>query len=214
MPKPQKPPPPASTTPLITSLPPSAVDWTVKPAEREKYDKLFDSLQPTNGLIPGNKVKNVLMESKLPFETLGKIWDLADQDQDGQLNRHEFVVAMHLVYKALEKYAIPNTLPPELMPPGKRKTSSTTGTPLLSRGLDGVKPDLPPPPAIQPVQTIKPTQSVQPTVSWVVSTEEKSKSDALFVKSDVDKDGLVSGHEIKDVFLQSGLPQQVLAHIW
>jgi hypothetical protein len=41
---------------LITSLPPTAVDWTVKPSEREKYDKLFDSLQPTNGLIPGNKV--------------------------------------------------------------------------------------------------------------------------------------------------------------
>lgn len=28
---------------------------------------------------------------------------------------------MHLVYKALEKYAIPNVLPPELMPLGKRK---------------------------------------------------------------------------------------------
>ena len=30
---------------------------------------------------------------------------------------------MHLVYKALEKYAIPSVLPPELMPPGKRKAS-------------------------------------------------------------------------------------------
>jgi hypothetical protein len=28
---------------------------------------------------------------------------------------------MHLVYKALEKYAIPNSVPPELLPPGKRK---------------------------------------------------------------------------------------------
>lgn len=28
---------------------------------------------------------------------------------------------MHLVYKALEKYAIPSVLPPELMSPGKRK---------------------------------------------------------------------------------------------
>lgn len=27
-------------------------------------------------------------------------------------------------------------------------------------------------------------------------------------------DGFVSGLEIKDVFLQSGLPQAVLAHIW
>lgn len=32
------------------------------------------------------------MESKLPLETLGKIWDLADQDKDGMLDRHEFIV--------------------------------------------------------------------------------------------------------------------------
>lgn len=94
IPLPKTKPPPPISTPLITSLPPSAVDWTIKPSEREKYDKLFDSLQPLNGLIPGNKVKNVLMESKLPFDTLGKIWDLADQDKDGMLNRHEFVVVI------------------------------------------------------------------------------------------------------------------------
>lgn len=38
------------------------------------------------------QVKGVLMESKLPIETLGKIWDLADQDKDGMLDRHEFMV--------------------------------------------------------------------------------------------------------------------------
>lgn len=32
------------------------------------------------------------MDSKLPLDTLGKIWDLADQDKDGMLNRHEFMV--------------------------------------------------------------------------------------------------------------------------
>lgn len=61
---------------------------------------------------------------------------------------------------------------------------------------------------------MKPVQSVQPTVAWVVSADEKAKSDALFLKSDIDKDGFVSGQEIKDVFLQSGVPQPVLAHIW
>nr|XP_023024317.1 epidermal growth factor receptor substrate 15-like 1 [Leptinotarsa decemlineata] len=213
LPKPTKPPPPRNNT-LITSIPPSAVDWTIKPIEREKYDKLFDSLQPTNGLIPGNKVKNVLMESKLPFETLGKIWDLADQDKDGMLNRHEFVVAMHLVYKALEKYAIPNTLPVELVEQVKRKSST------LIKGIDGIniKPEVPPLPVsiptASPVPVVKKPTSIQPVVSWVVSPEEKEKSDVLFVKSDIDKDGFVSGQEIKDVFLQSGVPQPVLAHIW
>lgn len=65
LPKPSRPPerppqPSRSHTPVITSIPPSAVDWSVKPIEKEKYEKLFDSLQPTNGLIPGNKVKKYL----------------------------------------------------------------------------------------------------------------------------------------------------------
>jgi epidermal growth factor receptor substrate 15 len=77
-----------------------------------------------------------MMNSKLPLPTLGKIWDLADADKDGMLDKHEFTVvssegiiqfafcskknvpqAMHLVYKGLEKHAIPATLPPELQKP-------------------------------------------------------------------------------------------------
>lgn len=54
---------------------------------------------------------------------------------------------MHLVYKALEKYTIPNTLPPELMPPSKRKDSVQAATlpgavpvlPNLVMGIDGTK---------------------------------------------------------------------------
>jgi epidermal growth factor receptor substrate 15 len=43
---------------------------------------------------------------------------------------------------------------------------------------------------------------------------EKLKYQEVFEKSDMDRDGLVSGMEIKDVFLKSGLPQNLLAHIW
>ncbi|XP_031329295.1 epidermal growth factor receptor substrate 15-like 1 isoform X2 [Photinus pyralis] len=221
LPKPVKPPPP-SNTPLISSVPPTAgVDWTIKPTEREKYDKLFDSLRPMNGLIPGNKVKGVLMDSKLPMDTLGKIWDLADQDKDGMLDRHEFVVAMHLVYKALEKHAIPNILPTELMPPPKRKESVSMTTPIIPRGIDGIKPEVPPPPPnIEPIvppsrpPPMPSTTASAPVIPWVVTPDEKAISDALFIKSDIDRDGFVSGQEIKDVFLQSGVPQAILAHIW
>lgn len=53
--------------------------------------------------------------------------------------------------------------------------------------------------------------SAQP---WVVSAEDQIAADKLFLQADLDMDGFVSGLEIKDVFLQSGLPQAVLAHIW
>ncbi|PNF19457.1 Epidermal growth factor receptor substrate 15-like 1 [Cryptotermes secundus] len=212
------PPPKMGDVPLVTAVhnslisPPTinnsllSSDWAVKPAEKAKYDQLFESLQPHNGMISGNKVKGVLMDSKLPVDTLGKIWDLADMDKDGMLDRHEFMVAMHLVYKALEKYTIPNTLPPELMPPSKRKDSVQAATlpgavpvlPNLVMGIDGTKPAIPP----------------LPVAPWIVTAEDKTKYDVLFQQTDIDKDGYVSGLEIKDVFLRSGVPQAVLAHIW
>lgn len=55
---------------------------------------------------------------------------------------------------------------------------------------------------------------MQPPVNWVVSNEDQIAADKVFLQADMDMDGFVSGLEIKDVFLQSGLPQNVLAHIW
>ena len=49
---------------------------------------------------------------------------------------------------------------------------------------------------------------------WVVSEAERTQYAAMFIQADLDKDGFVSGLEIKDVFLQSRLPQPILAHIW
>ncbi|KAL1129627.1 hypothetical protein AAG570_012572, partial [Ranatra chinensis] len=177
------------TIPAINSVTSTANDWSMKPSERAKYEQLFDSLQPLNGVIPGSKVKGMLIDSKLPVSTLGKIWDLADMDKDGSLDKHEFIVAMHLVYKALEKYAIPSSLPPELLPPTK-KESNLVATNHKSQMPNGT------------------------SIIWVVSPEEKAQYDNLFHLTDVDKDGYVSGPEIKNVFLQSGVPQTILANIW
>jgi epidermal growth factor receptor substrate 15 len=38
------------------------------------------------------------MDSNLPFEILGKIWDLADIDKDGKLNQHEFIIVSNIYY--------------------------------------------------------------------------------------------------------------------
>lgn len=203
-----------NTLPVITSV--NNGDWSIKPSERAKYDQLFDSLQPSNGYIPGNKVKDVLMDSKLPLDTLGKIWDLADMDKDGMLDRHEFVVAVHLVYKALEKYAIPSVLPPELMPPGKRKDSTApiSKSPAPMSVITTVPPPIPPLPNVSSMKNMTGLDTTKINMQWVISSEDQIAADKLFLQADLDMDGYVSGIEIKDVFLQSGLPQTVLAHIW
>jgi len=52
------------------------------------------------------------------------------------------------------------------------------------------------------------------SVPWVVTPAEKSNYDIMFKKADLDMDGFVSGQEIKEIFLQSGVHNAVLAHIW
>lgn len=79
-----KPPPVPKMTPVA--------DWSIRPDERQKYQALFNSLQPENGALGGNKVVGLLKDSKLPMDTLSLIWELADQDKDGSLDEHEFIV--------------------------------------------------------------------------------------------------------------------------
>uniref|UniRef100_A0A182SXE5 Epidermal growth factor receptor substrate 15-like 1 n=1 Tax=Anopheles maculatus TaxID=74869 RepID=A0A182SXE5_9DIPT len=117
---------------VVKLLPAESTDWSMKPEKRQQYEQLFDSLGPMNGLLPGAKVRITLLNSKLPMDTLGRIWDLADQDRDGSLDKHEFCVAMHLVYEALDKRAIPAVLPPQL----QRNYGSQTQQPQNGGGFD------------------------------------------------------------------------------
>ncbi|KTF95073.1 hypothetical protein cypCar_00046115, partial [Cyprinus carpio] len=119
--------------------------WAVRPEEKSKFDGIFESLAPVNGLLSGEKVKPVLINSKLPVDVLGKVWDLSDIDKDGHLDKDEF--AVH-------------------------------------------------------------------SVNWVVPVADRGRYDDIFLKTDTDLDGFLSGQEVKEIFMQSGLSQNLLAHIW
>lgn len=51
-------------------------------------------------------------------------------------------------------------------------------------------------------------------MNWVVPVADRGRYDDIFLKTDSDLDGFVSGLEVKEIFMQSGLPQNILAHIW
>nr|XP_033812379.1 epidermal growth factor receptor substrate 15-like 1 isoform X4 [Geotrypetes seraphini] len=211
-----------TTNPLVIT-PPTEPHWAVRVEEKSKFDGIFESLLPINGLLSGDKVKPVLMNSKLPLDVLGRVWDLSDIDKDGHLDRDEFAVAMHLVYRALEKEPVPSVLPPSLIPPSKRKKTS------IFPGAVPVLPASPPPKdslrstpshgsvnSLNSTGSLSPKHSVKPlqTLNWVVPMSEKLRYDDIFLKTDLDMDGYVSGQEVKDIFIQSCLSQNILAHIW
>uniref|UniRef100_A0AAX7TN96 Epidermal growth factor receptor pathway substrate 15 n=1 Tax=Astatotilapia calliptera TaxID=8154 RepID=A0AAX7TN96_ASTCA len=201
-----------SSSPLLAGGGAADLPWVVKPEEKMKFDSIFDSLGPVGGMLSGEKVKPVLLNSKLPVDILGRVWELSDIDRDGMLDRDEFSVAMYLVYRALEGEPVPMSLPPPLVPPSKRKKPS----------VPPVMPLLPSPPSVKDSRSShagsktmphppKPTPAPAP---WVVSPAEKAKFDELFNKTDADMDGLVSGPEVRDIFLKTGLPSATLARVW
>uniref|UniRef100_A0A671LM42 Uncharacterized protein n=1 Tax=Sinocyclocheilus anshuiensis TaxID=1608454 RepID=A0A671LM42_9TELE len=217
----------------------SAADssWTIKPEDKAKYDGIFESLSPIGGLLSGDKVKPVLMNSNLPLDVLGKIWDLSDIDKDGHLDKEEFSVAMHLVYAAREKEPVPSTLPTALIPPSKRKKiagdlpgsvpvlpsspfllkENLRPTPVLSKSPLGSSTNLSPSNSFK-LSTPTPPQPQTHTQAssdhWVVQAEDREQYEEIFELADSDFDGMVGGGEVKDIFMNSRLPQSVLAHIW
>ncbi|XP_061539075.1 epidermal growth factor receptor substrate 15 isoform X3 [Phycodurus eques] len=211
-----------TSSPLLAGGLTTDLTWVVKPEEKLKFDSIFDSLGPVGGMLTGDKVKPVLLNSKLPVDILGRVWELSDIDRDGMLDKDEFSVAMYLVYRALEGETVPVSLPPPLVPPSKRKKASVpTVMPLLpsppsvkdSRASHAGSKTMPLPPKPAPPPAAAPNKT-KGNIKWVVSPADKAKYDELFSKTDGDMDGLVSGPEVRDIFLKTGLPSATLARIW
>uniref|UniRef100_UPI0037E9C62A epidermal growth factor receptor substrate 15-like 1 isoform X2 n=1 Tax=Semicossyphus pulcher TaxID=241346 RepID=UPI0037E9C62A len=208
--------------------------WAIRADEKGKFEGIFESLSPVNGLLPGDKVRPILINSKLPLDVLGKIWDLSDVDKDGQLDKDEFTVAMHLVYRTMEKEPVPTALPASLIPPSKRKKTAgalpgaVAVLPALSGFTAGPAPlkdslrSTPPLGSsallsnttvnLSPKHSFK--SSTPPAVNWVVPLTDRERYDEIFKKTDTDNDGLVSGTEVIEIFMLSTLSQTMLAQIW
>ena len=94
------------------------VVWRLCP--QPQYDEIFFSSGPVNGKLTGAVARNVLMSTGVPVDTLGRIWELADMDRDGELDGEEFAVAMHLINLVLAGGEVPVQLAVSMIPPSKR----------------------------------------------------------------------------------------------
>ncbi|KAA0704006.1 EH domain-containing protein 1 [Triplophysa tibetana] len=95
------------------------LEWIVI-KDKPTYDEIFYTLSPVNGKVSGAMAKKEMVKSKLPNTVLGKIWKLADVDNDGFLDDEEFALANHLIKVKLEGHELPADLPGHLVPPSKR----------------------------------------------------------------------------------------------
>lgn len=92
-------------------------EWALAPF-LVQYAPQFNS-HAVKGLVSGAAAKTVMLASGLPPSVLKKVWELADVDKDGSLDKHEFTIACYLIDMAKEGHELPARLDPAMMPPPK-----------------------------------------------------------------------------------------------
>lgn len=172
----------------------------------------------------GETAKQIFERTKLPNEVLGRIWNLADTHQRGELGLTEFMIAMHLLasYRNGTLRALP-----QLLPAGLYEAASRRGGPQLitgSRPSSGIA-------SVSPLNRqfsgsgfstasssgIRPTlQQPQPSPDdeWAIGTREKETFDQIFSTLDTENCGFITGDQAVGFFSNSRLPEEALAQIW
>ncbi|XP_029318535.1 intersectin-2a isoform X3 [Cottoperca gobio] len=99
--------------------------WAITPEERGKHEKQFDSLTPVLGYVSGEQARKFFLQSGLPPTVLAEIWNLADMDSDGKMDRQEFSIAMKLIKLKLQGRNLPSVLPITMKQPPVSNSAST-----------------------------------------------------------------------------------------
>lgn len=132
-------------------------DWLITPPEKTKFDSIYDSIDKAKrGYITGEEAVPFLSQSNLNGDMLAQIWDLADINSEGHLNKDEFAIAMYLIRMQRARRdgtnILPETLPPNLIPPSMR---SQVRPPTAGSAFDS------PPPQPQQPQPPMPKSAVE-----------------------------------------------------
>ncbi|CAB1457351.1 unnamed protein product [Pleuronectes platessa] len=150
----------------------AASSWAITPEERCKHDKQFDTLSPVLGYVSGEQARKFFLQSGLPPSVLAEIWNLADMEGDGKMDRLEFSIAMKLIKLKLQGRNMPSVLPIITMqPPGSNSVPTAPSSarfgmgsmPNLSVGLSSMS-TMSTMPILTHIPGNPPMTSVQPLV--------------------------------------------------
>uniref|UniRef100_A0A3P8UNS4 Intersectin 2a n=1 Tax=Cynoglossus semilaevis TaxID=244447 RepID=A0A3P8UNS4_CYNSE len=148
--------------------------WAITQEERGKHDKQFDTLLPVLGYVSGEQARKFFLQSGLPPPVLAEIWNLADMDSDGKMDRLEFSIAMKLIKLKLQGQNLPSSLPIIMKQPPASNSAPTMPSsarygmgsmPNLSVGLSSMSSM-----SVMPILTPIPINPVMPSMQPLVPT--------------------------------------------
>lgn len=95
----------------VASAASSVSPYYIPQDKRELYQGFFDKEKTVDDFIEGAAARTIFIQSSLPLEFLGQVWNLVDLEQTGRLSEPQFVLAMHfLSLKLTHNIPPPNSL--------------------------------------------------------------------------------------------------------
>nr|XP_014267592.2 intersectin-2 isoform X2 [Maylandia zebra] len=207
--------------------------WAITPEERAKHDKQFETLSPVLGYISGEQARKFFLQSGLPASVLAEIWNLADMDSDGKMDKVEFSIAMKLIKLKLQGRNLPSALPVVMkQPPASNCGSTVASSARFGLPLSGFSSPM----AFSPSTGMSKANSLldlgssssnsSSTTSlasnspkmgasdWAVSQASRLKYRQQFNTLDKLMTGYLSGPQVRNALMASNLTQTQLATIW
>lgn len=204
----------------------------LNPQAAQSFGQMFDRTT-TTGVLSGLEAKDIFMKSRLPNQLLISIWNIVDRNRSGNLDRAEFIIAMHLIQCILNKSLamVPAVLPEALWKTASGQPSSSisprptelnsrqssytnnpqpqslpqqqTGSPLAQKSLPLAPPTSPPAPS-----------SGLTSNDLVMTPQQKQQFGVIFDNMDKSLKGSLTSAEVAQYLMTSKLPNDVLASVW